>query len=360
MSLRTCLVLTCVLVLTCTTLHAQNSVPELNEAGWKLIQNGEAASAERLFAQALVLRPDEPVLLFGAAVSAHLQDHGSEAKTKLRRTLEVEPRFAPASVLLGEIIYREGDLGQAIKIYETALTFAPNNRELSSRLQKWRQESDVHSTLIERQQGRFSVMFEGRTDALLAARTTELLNTAFSRIGQQLRAQPSASIAVILYTEKQFRDITRAPEWSGGLYDGRIRIPVAGARQSPALFEKVLVHELTHAMVAAIAGNRVPTWLHEGLAQHFSGDDAQAARLRLRQHGHRIPLDELEAGFTGLPAAAAYIAYDESLVAVDTMIARSAVNWAQLLYSLADSQSPSEALRSVGVTYQDLEAGFEQ
>src|SRR5262245_57503379 len=99
----------CICVLTSTPLRAQNSVPELNEAGWKLIQNGEAASAERLFVQALVLRPDEPVLLFGAAVSAHLQDHESEAKTKLRRVLELNQRFTPASALLGEILYREGD-----------------------------------------------------------------------------------------------------------------------------------------------------------------------------------------------------------------------------------------------------------
>src|SRR5262249_17430903 len=143
--------------------------------------------------------------------------------------------FTPASALLGEILYREGDLGQAIKTYETASTFAPANRDLAARLQKWRQEAAVHSTLIERQQGRFSVMFEGRTDAQLATQTIQVLNPAYTRIGQELRTTPSASITVILYTEKQFRDITRAREWSGGLYDGQIRIPVAGARQSPAL-----------------------------------------------------------------------------------------------------------------------------
>jgi tetratricopeptide (TPR) repeat protein len=358
MFLRSFLAVLFFLVLNCTSLHAQSSVPELNEAGWKLIESGEAASAERLFVQALVLRPDEPVLLLGAGVAAHLQDHESEAKAKLRRALEVNPRVTPASQLLGEILYREGDLGQAIKIYETALTLAPANRGLTARLQKWRQEAEVHNTFTERQQGRFSVMFEGRTDTPLAAHTMEVLDAAFSRISQSLRAQPSAPIVVILYTDKQFRDITRAPEWSGGLYDGRIRIPVAGARQSPALFERVLVHELTHAMIASIAAHGVPTWMHEGLAQHFSGDDAPAAWRRLQAHGHRIPLDELEGGFTGLPAGVAAVAYDESLVAVDAMVRRRNVNWAQILYALADSDTPSDALRALGITYPDLEAAF--
>jgi tetratricopeptide (TPR) repeat protein len=360
MILRCCCVALCIFVFGLAPLHAQSTVPELNEAGWKLIDSGEPARAARLFGEALVLRPDEPVLLFGAGVSAHLLDQQSEAKVKLRRVLELNPRFTPAAQLLGEILYREGDLDQAIKTYEKAQTVAPGNRDLTARLQKWRQEADVHGTLIERQQGRFSVMFEGRTDAVLAARAIEILNAAFPRIGRELRASPPASISVILYTEKQFQDITRAPGWSGGLYDGRIRIPVAGAARSPALFESVLVHELTHAMIAQMATHGVPTWLHEGLAQHLSGSDALAARRRLQASRLRIPLDQLEAGFEDLPTAAAVVAYDESLVAVHAMAARSTVNWAQLLYALADGDNPAGTLRSFGVTYKDLEATFEQ
>jgi len=270
----------------------------------------------------------------------------------------VNPRFTPASLLLGEIVYREGDLDQAIKTYETALTFAPGNQDLTARLRTWREEAVVHSTLTERRQDRFRVMFEGRTDAVVAARTTDALNTAFWRIGQTLGAYPSNSIAVILYTEKQFRDITRAPEWSDGLYDGRIRIPVAGAARAPALFESVLVHELTHAIVTSIAPRGVPAWLHEGLAQYFEGADAQAARRRLQAHGRRIPLDQLEQGFSRLTPAGAIVAYDESLVAVKAIIDRPNLSWTQLLYALANGDRPAETLRGFGVTYADLEASF--
>jgi hypothetical protein len=201
-------------------------------------------------------------------------------------------------------------------------------------------------------------MFDGRTDGVLAARTTETLNAAFWRIGQGLNAYPSNAIQVILYTEKQFRDITRAPEWSGGLYDGRIRVPVAGASRAPAAFQDVLVHELTHAMVASLAPRGVPAWLHEGLAQHFEGSDVQAARRRLRAHGRRIPLDQLEGSFAGLTPAGAFVAYDESLVAVDTIIQRGNISWTQVLYALAESNQPGETLRGYGIAYADLEASF--
>jgi tetratricopeptide (TPR) repeat protein len=276
----------------------------------------------------------------------------------LRRALEVNPRFTPASLLLGEIVYREGDLDLAIKTYQTALTFAPADRDLTSRLQTWRQEADVHSTFIERRQDRFRVMFEGRTDAVLAASTTDTLTNAFWRIGRELGAYPSNAITVVLYTQKQFRDVTRAPEWSGGLYDGRIRVPVAGAARSPAAFERVLSHELTHAMVTSLAPRGVPAWLHEGLAQHFEGADAQAARRRLRALGRGIPLEQLEGSFANLTSAGAVVAYDESLVAVNAIIERANVSWTQVLYALADSDRPGETLRGFGVAYADLEALF--
>ena len=347
----------CVAVTAVTPVWAQSAV-ELNQAGWKSLEQGDAVRAAQLFADALAQRPSEPVLLLGAAVSAQAQGRTAEAKPRLQRALEVNPRFTPASLLLGEIIYREGDLDRAIKTYETALANAPGNPELTARLAKWREEATVHSTFIERRQDRFRVLFEGRTDAPLAAQATDTLNAAFWRIGQALGAYPSDSIQVMLYTEKQFRDITRAPEWSGGLYDGKIRVPVAGATRAPTLFQTVLNHELTHAMVASLAPRGVPAWLHEGLAQHFDGSSAAIARRRLRMHGQRIPLEQLERGFTGLSGAWATVAYDESLLAAKAVLERRDISWTQLLYALAESERPSETLRGFGIVYADLEASF--
>ena len=72
-------------------------------------------------------------------------------------------------------------------------------------------------------------------------------------------------------------------------------------------------------MIASIAPRGVPTWLHEGLAQHFEGDDAAAARRRVAKIGV-IPLRYLEGSFSRLTAAQASLAYDESLVIVDAAV----------------------------------------
>lgn len=334
---------------------------ELNETGWKLLEQGDVDRAAKVFADALAQRPDEPVLLLGAGISARQRGDSSKARSRLEHALEVNPRFTPASVALGEILYQQGELDRAIATYEAALKYSARNPDLAARLAVWRAEAEVHSTFVERRQDRFRVLFEGRTDNSLGAMATDVLTDAFWRIGQELGSYPSDPVRVILYSDKQFRDITRAPAWSGGLYDGQIRVPVAGASQSPQLFEHVLSHELTHAMVTAIAPRGVPAWLHEGLAQHFDGTSVAAARKRLRLQRRHIPLEQLEGGFQNLTTAGAIVAYDESLLAVNAIFDRRRdVTWTQLLYGFAGGGSPRQTLAGFGIDYAELEAAFEK
>ena len=53
----------------------------------------------------------------------------------------------------------------------------------------------------------------------------------------------------VLYTKQEFRDITLAPSWAGGLNDGRIRVPVEGLNSVTPELSRVLKHELTHSFV---------------------------------------------------------------------------------------------------------------
>ena len=340
------------------TLFAQSSVVELNEAGWKALRNTDNDRAAALFNEALTLRPNDPVLLLGSGASAHAQGKQQEAIKRLRRALELDPRLVIASRLLGRIAYAEGDAELAIRTYENALKHTPGDAELTGQLEAWRRDAEVHRTFENRRFDRFRVMFEGHEEASLAAQATSIFDSAFWRIGEKLGEYPTNTIVTILYTEKQFRDITRAPEWSGGQYDGRIRIPVAGASQKPELFERVLTHELTHAIVAGIVPGGIPSWLNEGLAQHFDGSDVQAAAKRLKAHGRWVPLQRLERGFSHLTAAEAQIAYDESLLAVGVMLDRPGFGWIRLLHRLADGQSFSDAIVNFGFSYADLEAPF--
>jgi hypothetical protein len=243
-------------------------------------------------------------------VSAHLRGKIDEARQDLAGALRLQPSLTAASLLLGEILYREADLQGAITVYEQALALAPSDSQLTAKLEAWRREAAVHDNFSQRIASHFTIMFEGPPDSLVASRVAEMLESAYWRVGGAIGAYPRDVVPVILYSKEQFRDVTQSPGWAGGLYDGRIRIPVRGKIDEKDL-DRVLSHELTHAIVYSLAPRGVPQWLNEGLAVLFERGSAAIDRAPLTDTP-LIPLTRLERSFEGLSSADARLAYLES------------------------------------------------
>src|SRR5919198_908239 len=104
---------------------AQSAADEAAQIGFDALQRGDAEKASAIFKDALVVRPRDPALLYGAGVAAHLLGREHDATRLLGAAIQAEPRLTPASALLGEIAYHEGDLDLAIRTYESALAYAP-------------------------------------------------------------------------------------------------------------------------------------------------------------------------------------------------------------------------------------------
>lgn len=347
----------CLLALTASIASGQSSTVQLAEAGWKAIDANDADRAASLFRDALSRQPRDAELNYGAGVAAHLQGREQDAAQYLKKALAIEPAFTSASALLGEIAYHEGDLDFAIKTYEKAIALSPRSTTaLKPRLDAWRKESSVHDTFSTVKDDRFSVMFDGPVEQRVAIRATTVLGNAFWNIGKVIGAYPNRPINVILYSERQFRDITGAPEWAGGGFDGQIRLPVRGAMNSPQLLDQVLVHELVHAMLQQVASRNVPVWLHEGLAMKFEDEDPAAARLTLSRLRLFIPLLQLQDSFSGLTTAQATIAYTESLFATSVLLERIGnAGLAQLLQDLDRGETFPGAVQRFGFTFADFE-----
>lgn len=325
-----------------TVVRAQPAAPD----AWRALEEQDGARAASLFRQALERSPSDPTLHFGAGVAAMLLGRDSDAIVSLTRALQLNPRFTEASKVLGRIQYSQGDVDGAAATYERALAFARNDAELRAELEKYQKERALHSTLVQRNSGRFSIVFEGRTERPLADHAFATLEAAYWRIGQALGAYSSAPVTVTLYTEQQFRDITGAPDWVDGTFDGRIRIPASGALRDPALFDHVLVHELTHAVIYGLAPRNVPAWLHEGLASYFEPENAAVAAARLkRARIGVIPIAALEGGFSRFNAAQALLAYTQSLVMADVLMQRIGPRMGIFLQSLDRGQSLDQSLR---------------
>lgn len=324
------------------------------QGAWDALNAGRAADAERLFDEALKAAPGNPALLVGAAAAAHLAGRLDVARIHLVNALDRDPRFTPASLMLGQVLYGSGDLAGAIETYENALRYAPENSQLTKRLERWRQEAALHERFDQRFGAHFTVLFEGPAEAALAARAVEILEKAYWKIGAALYAYPPDVITVVLYTREQFRDVTQSPAWAGGAFDGRIRVPVQGALQNSAEFDRVLTHELTHAFVRGIAGSSVPQWLDEGLAMYFEGSDRSRRAALLKNASERLPLTRLEDSFGGFDDGRARIAYAESGMAVVRLFEEAGTTGvANLLGDLASRVPFGVAFeRHTGITYE--------
>jgi peptidase MA superfamily protein/tetratricopeptide repeat protein len=288
------------------------------EAGWQALRAGQAEEAARDFDEALRLDARSAIAMLGAGAAAQLRGKTADARQDLVGALRLQPSLTAASLLLGEILYREADLQGAIAVYEQALLSAPSDPQLNAKLEAWRREAAVHDRFSQRIASHFTIMFEGPPDQPVASRVAEMLEGAYWRIGGALGAYPRDVVPVILYSKEEFRDVTQSPRWAGGLFDGRIRVPVGGKIDEREL-ERVLSHELTHAIVYGLAPRGVPQWLNEGLAVLFERGTVSVDRTPLND-APPIPLTRLERSFQGLSSDDARLAYVESALATQKAI----------------------------------------
>src|SRR5258708_8572877 len=72
------------------------TVPDLNEAGKAAYAKGDFATAERLFSQALVQAPDEPLLHYHRGIALMRLSRWREASTAFETALRLNPPRAVA------------------------------------------------------------------------------------------------------------------------------------------------------------------------------------------------------------------------------------------------------------------------
>jgi tetratricopeptide (TPR) repeat protein len=294
--------------------------------------------------------PGNPLLQYGAGMAAHLLGREDAALAALKKAVEIEPRFVQARVSLGQIAYAEGDIDLAIRSFEAAVQLVPGNGEIRAQLERWRREAGVHQQLTHRVGVRFRVLFDGARQQALGDRVERVLESAYWRIGKLLNSYPAEAISVVLYTGRQFTDITRAPAWSGGAYDGRIRLPVGGAMRTPAELDRVVTHELVHAIVASAAGGgHVPAWISEGLASHLESGDHAWVTGTIAMTREVIPLEDLQEPFGDMDSRVALLAYAESAVAAQLLVERLGPNTGLFLQMVGAGSSVDDALTTLKV-----------
>ena len=235
---------------------------------------------------------------------------------------EMQKRRDPSLLAMaGVAAWRSDDPRRAIEYWQQSLELAPNPdlEKLIKHVEKERSNDQSSEKLYGM---RVVLRYDSVTVPTDTARAmVHVVDSTFARVSQQLGCYAEEKIVTIIQSRDAYKKATDAAEWSGGQYDGRIRVPVMNGQQMDARQEQVLAHETTHACLAMLG--EWPSWLHEGMAQKLSGqtlDPVTRAELtQLAKAGQLPKLESLRQGWSGLDASHAHLAYSLALEAVDAL-----------------------------------------
>ena len=224
---------------------------------------------------------------------------------------------------MGWAYYGANKMDQAIAEWQRAERLRPDP-EVEQALEKAERDKSEEEGYREGETAHFDLKYYGSATPDLARDILRALEDDFSDLESQLDYTPPEQIAVILYTEQAFADITRAPGWVGALNDGRLRIPVQGLTSVTPELARVLKHELTHSFVGQkIAQPRA----HMAAGRHRAVDGrppqqrtAAGALVDAAEQGAMPSLGALEGSWMGLSGNSAAFAYAWSLAVVESII----------------------------------------
>lgn len=270
--------------------------------GWLHLKQGQYQQAENILLKARIKNNRSSDLLYLLGTAYYLQDKNELASRALRQSLEL--RYRP---------------------------------EVDQFLKKIEQENLAESEFRQANSLHFVVRYEGTaTNHVLGHGILASLERSFSELSNELAYSPRESIAVVLYPDEVFQDVTRTPSWVGALNDGKIRFPIKGLSLIDANAARILKHELTHSFIRLKTAGNCPVWLNEGLAQYLSRESNRQFLPLAKQaiaQGRFPALNNLEGPFLAMSASQAAWAYQESLLATEFLVKAYGLDGIQTLLS---------------------------
>jgi len=255
-------------------------------------------------------------------ISLYKEGHNNEALQYLEDIINRGVVSPEAHYILGNIYYDKNELLKAIKNWEIAQLHSPHEI-IQSRIIKAKKELKHDEKLSDKISCNFILKYD-QDDAYSSELVLHSLVNAYNQLAYDFGLYENNEFTVILYSHEDFTNILNVPSWAAAIYDGKIRIPFNYASLDIDELESIIRHELTHAILHRIAGDKVPAWLHEGIAQYKDGVNDSDVKKALKEavlHNRMVPISELQAGFGNIKdTAQVKVAYAESLDFIEHLI----------------------------------------
>ncbi len=298
-----------------------------------------------------------------------------EASRLAQELTEQAPALLDAWLLRADVNERRGELAEAVEALDHALRIAPPRyrRDLEQRHVELSKRAKTEGTFLTHATGNFVAKYGPDADPGTVRLALTILEDAYSRVTADLGVAPKTPARVVLYEGGEFQEVTGAHGWVGALYvGGTLRVPIKNLERHRDVAERILSHEFTHHVLRQSAPG-LPTWWHEGVAQHEEIKTASKERQfehltremkRLRDADSLLTLERLQRVHVASVS-------DVSFVTLYYAQARSFVDWLVEVYgtgalpsflvALGTSRDTSAACREAfGKTEAELWTAWKQ
>ena len=296
--------------------------------------------------RALAFGPAKETLLLNVAYLRLRRGEYGTALSYLERVRRVAPDSPEAAKLSGWAYYGLNRMPQAVEEWRRSQRLRADN-DVAAALAKAERDLEAERSFRENGSEHFVLRYDGAAVPELARVILRQLEEDFRSVSAALDYSPAEPVAVLLYTNQAFADITRAPAWVGAVNDGRIRIPVQGLTSVTPALARVLRHELAHSLIAGKTRGHCPVWLQEGVAQWLDGSrvgPATAALLVSLYDRHEDPsLAALEGSWMSMPHDFVGTAYTWSLAVVESLVHAGGPNDIERLLERVANEPAAEA-----------------
>ncbi|HIJ97038.1 MAG TPA: tetratricopeptide repeat protein [Desulfuromonadales bacterium] len=330
--------------------------------GHQFFKQKKYEQAGENFVKALELYPDNTTYTLLHGICCYNLKRYDVARYELQRARELSPDSVEVLYFLGLVQYDTDNRAEAVELWEQALKLAPERKEISALLAKARKEIAVEAGMDRGHSSRFNLTYDPDVDSTFALALLDVLESAANLVGAELGLFPAARVPVAIYTRADYKTVTDSPDWSGGFYDGTIRLPFGAVKEVTPALRGVLYHEYAHVIVFELTRGNCPLWLNEGIAEMFGRmqyNQPLMALKRAARSGKYADFRKLEGGFGAFSSSEAGLAYQQSYSLVNYMV--TSYGWHRVKQILGDlgqgmtfDAAVSLALKDYNLNYNRL------
>lgn len=325
----------------------------------ELYEQGDYETAEAETQAAIDAAPDSPSAAAWSLLGAIRRDLADPdgAISAWHQSLALDAGRADVALALAGILSEMDERTAALDLLLQFRDNNPGDHSADAMIDRLAREVDAEWDFVRVETSFFRIDFDDSIADATVHFIAEALDDAYREVGAKLGVFPENPATAVLYPDADFHALTQTRDWTRGVFDGRIKIPLAGLESDDPELPYVLRHEYAHAIIADLAKGRCPAWLNEGLAM-WAEETIEERRIWAEDRlsgGTIVPLDDLRSSFSRMSNSTAEAAYAQSYITVAKLVDSYGVDaLTELLEHLGDGAPFGNAFRSV--TGQDFES----